>query len=438
MSQSNFPGPNTHPLIGNTFQFYRRNTLDWFEKFPTKYGNIAQITVAGNQIVLLMDPDDIQTVLIEDNEEYQKSGFHKLVTSSLIGNGLVLSEGDRWRSNRRDLEPAFHPEKMPTYANRIITHTDHKLDQWEDGEILRFDEEMKELTLNIITDVLFDIDPRSENWNLPAIFSDIIEYFSYIAQTYLYVPEWIPTRRNRSYRHAIDRLDTIVDELITRQKNQPDNYDSLITHLVSNGWEKSEIRDEVVTLLLAGHETTALMLAYTGYLLGKNPVIRDQVISVTHETEVQDPAKSLQQSNLLDRVLKESLRLYPPAYAIFRQPTEDVILNGYEISAGTLLCLSQWVTHRDRRLYEHPLEFRPNRWKSDSLSPAPAGMYFPFAAGPRRCIGERLAMIEGKIVLEKLLQNFTPRAVSEKPLKVIPSLSTQPKSPIKIELKQRA
>lgn len=437
MSQANLPGPDTHPLIGNTLQFYRRNTLTWFENFPNKYGDIAQITVAGNQIVLLMNPDDIHSVLIGDNEKYQKSGFHKVMTSSLIGNGLVLSEGDRWRSNRRDLEPAFHPEKMATYANRIVAHTDDKLDQWKADDILTLDEEMKELTLNIITDVLFDVDPRSEDWDLPSIFSDIIEYFSYIAQTYLYIPEWIPISRNRSYRHAIERLDDIVDELITRQKNQPDNYDSLITDLVDNGWERSEIRDEVVTLLLAGHETTALMLAYTVHLLGKNPVIRDQVISTADKTDTENPTKSLRQSTLLDRVLKESLRLYPPAYAIFRQPTEDVMLNGYEISEGTILCLSQWVTHRDHRLYDSPYEFRPNRWKADSLTPPPTGLYFPFAAGPRRCIGERLALIEGKIVLGKLLQNFTPESFAEDPLEVIPSLSTQPKDPIKIKLHPR-
>ncbi|MGQ3413706.1 cytochrome P450 [Natrinema sp. LN54] len=435
---SQLPGPTGYPLIGNTHQFYRRNILKWFRTFPEKYGDIAQIRVARNQIVLLMNPDDIQTVLIDENQKYRKGGFHKRVTSSLIGNGLVLAEGDRWRSNRHDLEPAFHPQKMNSYANQIKTHTEYKLSQWEDGDIVLFGKEMKELTLSIITDALFDIDLRSENWELTSVFDEIIEYFTYIAQTYLYLPEWIPTSRNRSYRRALAKLDEIVDEIITRHIAQPEEYDSLIADLLDQeSWTKAEIRDEVVTLLLAGHETTALMLAYTAYLLGLNPDIRSQAINEIDKNEPQNSGKPFQQYNLLDHILKESLRLYPPAYAIFRQPTEDVILSGHKISEGTLLCLSQWVTHRDNRLYESPHEFQPDRWESDSLSQPSPGMYFPFAAGPRRCIGERLAMLEGKIVLEMILQEFTPKVASEASLDVIPSLSTQPKSPIKIKLDKR-
>lgn len=432
------PGPTGYPLIGNTHQFYRKNILKWFSTFPEKYGDIAQVQVPRNQIIILMDPDDIQTVLINENKKYQKGGFHKRVTSSLIGNGLVLAEGDRWRSNRHDLEPAFHPQKMNSYANQIKTHTEYKLNQWEDGDIVLFGNEMKELTLRIITDALFDIDLRSENWDLPSVFDEVIDYFTYIAQTYVYLPEWIPTSRNRSYRRAIAKLDEIVDEIITRHIEQPEEYDSLIADLLDQeSWTKAEIRDEVVTLLLAGHETTALMLAYTIYLLGSNPDIRTQAINEIDQNEPQNSEKPFQQSNLLDHILKESLRLYPPAYAIFRQPTEDVILSGHKISEGTLLCLSQWVTHRDSRLYESPHEFQPDRWESDSLSPPSPGMYFPFAAGPRRCIGERLAMLEGKIVLGMILQKFTPKVASDASLDVIPSLSTQPKSPIKIKLEKR-
>ncbi|RKD87998.1 cytochrome P450 [Halopiger aswanensis] len=435
---SQLPGPTGYPLIGNTHQFYRKNILKWFSAFPEKYGDIAQIRVARNQIVLLMDPNDIQTVLIDENKKYRKGGFHKRVTSSLIGNGLVLAEGDRWRSNRHDLEPSFHPQKMNSYANQIKTHTEYKLGQWEDGDIVMFGNEMKELTLRIITNALFDIDLRSENWDLPSIFDEVIDYFTYIAQTYVYLPEWIPTSRNRSYRRAIGELDEIVDEIITRHIEHPEEYDSLIADLLDQeSWTKAEIRDEVVTLLLAGHETTALMLAYTTYLLGSNPDIRAQAINEIDQNEPQNSEKPFQQSNLLDHILKESLRLYPPAYAIFRQPTEDVILSGHKISEGTLLCLSQWVTHRDPRLYESPHEFQPDRWESDSLSAPSPGMYFPFAAGPRRCIGERLAMLEGKIVLGMILEKYIPKVPSQESLEVIPSLSTQPSSPIKIKLERR-
>lgn len=430
------PNPPGLPLLGHTHHFLRANPLEWFTDLSESYGDVVRLRVARQSVVLLSNPDDIEHVLITNNQNYRKGGFQKLVTNSLLGNGLVLAEGDEWRAHRRGLEPAFHPDRMPGYARRIRSHTERLLNSWSSGDVINLEEEMKRLTLRIIADALFGVDLAEGSTELGIAFTRILEHFERISQTYIYLPEWIPTPENMSYRDALDTLETAVQKIIDTHQTGEIERRTVVTHLLENEgeWSEDEIRDEIVTLLVAGHETTALALTFTGYLLGRHPGVAARVASAARGLDDDGFIDGVVECVELDRVVKESLRLYPPVYGIFREPIEDDVLGGYRIPSGSILALNQWVVHRDDRFFDQPDEFRPGRWTEefeDSLSP---GAYFPFAAGPRRCLGDRFALLEAKLILAMILREYQFELVSEVPLEVVPSLTTQPKDPIRIRL----
>jgi cytochrome P450 len=435
-SAGDLPGPPSRPVLGHTYQFFRANPLDWFTDLADSYGDVVQLNVAGQTVILLSNPGDIERILITNNQNYRKGGFQKLVTNSLLGNGLVLAEGDEWRAHRRGLEPAFHPDRMPGYARRIRSHTERLMNKWSSGDVIDLEEEMKRLTLRIITDALFGVDLAEDATELGTAFTRILEHFERISQTYVYLPEWIPTPENMRYRRALDTLETAVQEIIDAHRTGEIGRRTVVSHLLENegGWSEDEMRDEIVTLLVAGHETTALALTFTGYLLGRHPGVAARVTSAVHGLDDDGFVDGVAECVEVDRVVKESLRLYPPVYGIFREPIADDVLGGYRIPSGSILALNQWVVHRDDRFFDQPDDFRPDRWTEefeDSLSP---GAYFPFAAGPRRCLGDRFALLEAKLILAMILREYQFELVSEVPLEVVPSLTTQPKHPIRIRL----
>jgi cytochrome P450 len=252
----------------------------------------------------------------------------------------------------------------------------------------------------------------------------------------VYLPEWIPTPENVGYRRALDTLETAVQEIIGAHRVGDIDRRTVVTHLLENeaGWSEDEMRDEIVTLLVAGHETTALALTFTGYLLGRHPDVASRVTTAVRALDEDNFVNGVAECSELDRAVKESLRLYPPVYGIFREPIADDVLGGYRIPSGSILALNQWVVHRDGRFFERPEEFRPERWTDEFESSLSPGAYFPFAAGPRRCLGDRFALLETKLILARILQEYRIELVSDQPLEVVPSLTTQPKHPVRVRL----
>jgi len=436
------PAPDGLPFVGHTHELFRRNLFDWMVELTNEHGNIVQLNAAGKDILLLSDPDAIETILIDENASYRKGGFQKQASESLLGNGLVLAEGDEWREHRHALSPAFHPRHMSRFAECIREQTALQISSWSDGDVLDFGDEMQELTFAIITDALFDIDVRGENWDLGETFAEILEHFAQIGQTFIYIPEWIPTKSNRRYNRAVADLNDVIDEIIESHSEGHHSESSVVSQLLAHAeqseeWDRTAIRDELVTLLVAGHETTALALTFTTYLLATNPRILAQTQDSIEQTDLNSFGRDSLNNGFLEKVIQESLRLYPPAYNIYREPKKDVSLAGYHVPEGTIIALSQWVTHRNSQFYDSPEEFRPGRWTDEFRSSLPVGAYFPFAAGPRRCIGEQFAKLEMNIVLTMILQQYDLEVVSETPLEVIPSLSTRPANPVRLRVTDR-
>ncbi|EMA05327.1 cytochrome P450 [Haloferax mediterranei ATCC 33500] len=406
------------------------------------YGEFVQLNVAGKRLVVVADPNAVETVLIDENECFEKGGFQKKVTASLLGEGLVLADGKQWREHRHALEPAFHPQQVARFAEVIQKQTARQFAGWSDGTVLDFDSEMQELTLAVIADGLFDVDTRSETWDLETSFAQVLDHFERVGQTYIYVPEWIPTPRNRRYKRALSELETVVDEIIESHARGERSEESVVSKLLSHAessadWDRNAIRDEIITLLVAGHETTALALTFTTYLLGTTPSVLQRTRDTVDSFEESRFLEQVRECEWLEQVIDESLRLYPPAYSIFREPTTDVTLGGYRVPAGSIIALPQWAIHRDSDVFDAPTEFRPSRWTNEFASSVSPGAYFPFAAGPRRCIGERFAKLELKIVLGMFLREFDFEVNTETPLDVTPSLSTRPTEPVRVRVQRR-
>ncbi|ELZ95882.1 cytochrome P450 [Haloferax mucosum ATCC BAA-1512] len=407
------------------------------------HGDIVRLTVAGKRLTIVADPTAVETILIDENEHFEKGGFQKRVTASLLGQGLVLAEGEQWREHRHALEPAFHPRQTERFADVIQGQAARQFERWTDGDVLDFDSEMQELTLAIISEALFDVDTRSASLNLEESFAQVLAHYEQVGETYIYVPEWIPTPGNRRYKRALDELNSVVERIIQSHARGDGNKETVVSKLLTHGgsdaaFGRDEIRDEIVTMLVAGHETTALALTFTIHLLGTTPSVLQRTRAEVDSFDDDQFLEQVRNSQWLERVIDESLRLYPPAYSIFREPTTDVTLGGYRIPEGTIVVLPQWVVHRDETVFDSPSEFRPSRWTDEFRSSLSPGSYFPFAAGPRRCIGERFAKLELKIVLGMFLREFDFEIVSEAPLDVTPSLSTRPADTVTVSVQKRS
>ncbi|WP_148414707.1 cytochrome P450 [Haloferax sp. KTX1] len=433
------PEPPSPPIVGHTYQFLRRDPLDWFTELNEAYGPVVQLRVAGQRLILPTEPDDIERVLLTNSENYEKGGFQKMVTRSLLGNGLVIAEGDEWRAKRQGIEPVFHPKRMAEYQSVITSHTQSTIERISSGETVDLEQEMKHLTLNIIVDALFGVDLSTEDWDLEPAFKRILTHFERISQTYLYLPEWIPTPENRAYRSAISTLDSAVEDLIAAHRAGDIDGPTVLNYLLESDedWDTKDLRDEIVTLLLAGHETTALMLTFTGDLLARHPDVQETVAREVREKPLSYFFGYNDEYSELDKVIQESLRLYPPVYGVFRQPIEDDQLSGFHVPSGSIIALNQWVAHRDSRWYQSPTQFNPGRWSKEFEKSVPTGAYFPFAAGPRRCVGERFARLEAKLILINVLREFRLTKSVDESLDVIPSLTTQPAETVSVTFRDR-
>jgi len=437
----NPPGPRGLPVLGNTLQF-GRHTFDFLRRCR-EYGDVVYFEVLGQPFYQLNDPADIHHVLVDNNENYTKGSFLTKQFGEFLGKGLLLNEGDDWRRQRHLVQPAFDPERISIYAEMMTSYTERLLDSWEAGTPRDIHTDMTQLTLEVAASTLLDIDIRAESSELRTAFHDITEEFRKRTARPVSLPQWIPTPRNRRYQHALEQINDIVYEIIARRRTEPGN--GVVSMLLAASDESDEtvdnkqIRDEIVTLLFAGHETTAVALTFTWYLLATHP--RQEERLVTELDDVLD-GESPTMSAVPDleytrKVLKESLRLYPPVFGILREPVQDDQISGYQIPAGATVAMNQIAVHHDPRYFDDPKAFTPARWSDDFEESLPQFAYFPFGGGPRRCIGERFAMLEATLIVATVAQQYHLELVSDRDLTLKPSVTTRPEKPIRVRPEAR-
>jgi cytochrome P450 len=410
------------------------------------YGDIVTMRYYSFRVYFISHPDYIEQVLVTDNRKFIKGRILRK-NKQLFGNGLLTSEGDFWLRQRRLAQPAFHRGRVASYADTMVRYASRIAKEWRSGEECDIHAEMMRLTLSIVAKTLFDADVDREAKRVGHALEAIMHLNSDFRKLIL-TPTWLPTPRKVRATIATAKLNRIIYRFVEeRRASGVDNGDLLSMLLAARDDDGSrmtdrQLRDEAITIFLAGHETTANALAWTWMLLAQNP----QVESKLHEelgrvlggrVPTVDDLPSLRYTN---NVVTESLRLYPPAWGMARVAIEDTEIAGYPIPKGCGVSLAQWVVHRDPRWFEAPLEFRPERWEGDLLKRLPRFAYFPFGGGPRQCIGSNFAVMEANLLLATLAQQFRISLVPGREIIPAASITLRPKTGIwgKIEKRNSA
>jgi cytochrome P450 len=425
-------GPRGHWLLG-ALPRLRRDMLGFFEECHRDHGDAAYFRVGNRRGMLISHPRDIEQVLVTDNRRFIKN-FALQFLRPLLGNGLLLNEGESWLRQRRLIQPAFSRARIESYAPAMVESTQRLLSEWQPGEVRDVALDMNHLTMAISGRTLLGIDVSGRFGELMGLLDFTLRDFLARFGSALPLPGWVPTIRNLRMKATVRKLDYILQQLIDERRASGGGGDFLSLLMAARDEEDGtalsdrQLRDEVMTMFLAGHETTANALSWTLYLLAQHPNCQRRLQDEVRQVLGGAPPTAADVPKLAycERVLKESMRLYPPAYVIGRRPVEDLSIGEHFVPRHTNVLMSQWVVHRDERWYERPLAFDPDRWTPDYMAELPKYAYFPFGGGPRVCIGNNFALFEATLVLAAIFQRFQLELVSSEPIPVLTAVTLRP------------
>jgi cytochrome P450 len=439
------PGPDSvgRRKFSGQLGLVRRDPLAFFTHCAKTYGDITGMRYFNFRVFFINHPDFIEDVLVNNARKFHK-GRVLQANKGVFGEGLLTSEGSFWLRQRRLAQPAFHRARIATYAETMVQYTQRLLDSWHDGEERDIHEEMMRVTLQIVGKTLFDADVAKDAREVGQSLELLMELSADFGKAIM-IPEWVPTLHNLRKTRAIRKLDKIIYRIIEeRRKSERDTGDLLSMLLAARDDDGSrmtdkQLRDESITLFLAGHETTANALSWTWWLLAQHPEAENKLHAeldslLAERVPTLDDVPKLKYT---ERVLTESLRLYPPAWGTARIAMEDHEIGGYHIPKGTGVSLTQWTMHRDPRWFTDPEIFRPERWEDGLAKRLPRFAYFPFGGGPRQCIGNTFALMEATLVLATIAQKFRFRLVVGHPVVPLPSITLRPRHGIRAFLEAR-
>jgi len=438
------PGPKGLPILGLALDV-RNDPLGTLQRLAREYGDVVSMPVMRTSRVLVNRPEYIQQLLILDHAKLHKSTLTKLVVGPLLGQGLLISEGDFWRRQRRLAQPAFHRSRTNEYSPVMVECALEQTRHWRSGETRNIAEEMMKLTLEVAVRALFGTSLAGDSGSIGKAMTFLMRHYLRRARTPWRVPESWPTPANRRARREVEYMDSLIYGIISDRKKDTRPRNDLLSLLMAamheDGSQMTErqVRDESMTLFAAGHETTALSLSWTWYLLGENPAAEARLHEELRGVLGGRPAEvsDLERLRYLNAVILESLRLYPPAYMLARMNVETVHLGGYEIPPRSTLLASQWVMHRDPRFFNQPDRFMPERWLDGLEQHLPPGAYFPFGDGPRRCIGQGFAQLETALVIAAIAQKFRFHLKKGFPIVPEPLITLRPKYGIEMAIEPR-
>lgn len=440
------PGPrNAYP--GQILFAMVRDPLGFLLQTARKYGDVSSFKPAGLRIYLLNHPDLLQQVLAAQSQNFIKDQGLQM-TKVLLGQGLLTSEGDLHKRQRRLVQPAFHRQRVASYASVMVEKSLEAGGKWRDGRKVDIHGEMMRLALLIVDKTLFGVDLESKFTEVSGALDTALEVFKQRLML-PFAPLWqnLPLPSSFRLRRACRALHRLVMGMIAEhRKSGRDRGDLLSMLLLSEDpdgggpMDDLQVRDEAITLLLAGHETTANALTYTWYLLSQNPEAEAELHAELKEVLGGRPPglEDIPRLPYTEMVFSEALRLLPPAWALGYEALADTRIGDYVIPKNAIVLMSQYVMHRDPRWFPSPEKFMPERFTPEAKASRPRFAYFPFGGGPRQCIGEPFAWMEGILVLATLAQRWAPRAVPGYKLELFPSITLRPKRGMPMVLHQRS
>ncbi|MDX2000800.1 MAG: cytochrome P450 [Chitinophagales bacterium] len=411
------PTPKEHWLFGSIY-YLAKDPLHFLGENIPKYPHMFRVTSRFRQkIMVLTDPEHVKYILQDNNRNYIKSFGYEII-KLLLGNGLLTSEGEFWRRQRRLAQPAFHRERLAALADTMVACTDEsiaRLEQQVGKGPINITREMMALTLEVVARSLFSSDVKEAI----GIVAKELEYVNEAAvrriNNPLRLPNWVPTPNNLAESKSINNLNKVVQDIIDKRRQDGQRYDDLLAMLMEAVDEETgetmsdlQLRDESMTIFLAGHETTAVALSWIWYLLDRNPEkamkLREEVDTVLQGRK--PTLEDLMRLPYARMVVDESMRLYPPAWIVGRRNVEDDEIGGYHVPAMTNIMVPVYFLHRDPRYWDEPSAFKPERFEKDKLKNMPRFAYMPFGGGPRLCIGNNFALMEMHLIVVMLVQRF--------------------------------
>jgi cytochrome P450 len=426
-------------------RFRPANPIVLFQHLTEAYGDIAHYKIGWNHIVFLNHPDYIREILVVQNDNFVKERTVRR-SKMLLGEGMITSEGAEHRAQRQVAQPAFHRQRIPEYASLMVAEAARMRDRWRAGQERDISRDMMHLTLNIVSQTLFATDLRDEVNELADAINRIMGLYNFLVM--LPAAEWLVHVRPpglAGFVRARKRIDAVVYRMIEAHRRSKSDHHSLLDMMLAASPDQSaeseqSLRDQVITIFLAGSETVANALAWTWYLLSQNPEcekrLHDEVDHVlTGRLPTFDDIPRLRYAEM---VLAESMRLYPPAWAMGRRAQADFQLGDFFLPAGTTVLMSQFVTHRDPRFFADPLRFNPERFTAEEKARRMKFTYFPFGAGVRQCIGESFAWMESILLLATLAQKWKLNLVPGHRVEPEPLITLRPKYGMKMMIEQRA
>jgi cytochrome P450 len=422
----------------------RQDPLGFISRAARQYGDIVCLRFFHIRTFLLFHPDHIEDVIVNNAKKFIKGRVLR-ANRHLFGNGLLTSEGDFWLRQRRMMQPAFHRNRIANYASTMTDCASDLLASWQPGQSIDLHEAMMRLTLRIVGKTLFHADVERDAPQVGENLHVLLEYTADFRRLVM-TPKWLPTRRNRQAKRAVRNLTHIMDRIIQQRRASNDDAGDLLSLLIHTQDEDGsrmttqQLRDEALTLFLAGHETTASTLSWTWMLLAQNPRVERklhaELDSILHgRTPTLDDLPRLPYTS---HVISESMRLYPPAWAMARLAVEDHSLAGYPVPKHTGIAAVSWVVHRDPRWFSDPEQFLPERWEGDLLKKIPRFAYFPFGFGPRQCIGNSFALMEAQLVLATIAQHFRFPMLPGHTVQPLASITLRPRHGLHVQLESRS
>jgi cytochrome P450 len=441
------PGPKGAERLA-VLRKLQKNPLSALLKTADRYGDFAVLALGPQKIYLVNHPTYIQHILQTNNRNYSKDTFQYNLLSSVTGNGLLTSDGDLWFRQRRMMQPAFHRQHIAGFAQVITAATLKMLARWalleRDGKPVDVDAEMMRLTLEIIGKTLFSVDLSADAETLAGAVLTVLDHIVHRARHPISLPPVFPTPRNRAFEQALRTLNQAVLDIIKehRERHQSDQMATNVLSMLlqvrdeetGERMDDRQVRDEVITLIIAGHETVASALTWTWYLLAQNPEVETRFHQeLVHALDGQTPkAEHLQALPVTRMIFQEALRLYPPAWMISRKAIDDDILSidgqavQYPVESGGLVIISPYITHRHPQFWDRVEEFDPRRFADERSATRRRFAYLPFGGGPRLCIGDRFAMLESQLILATIGQRYRLELVDDPPVEPEPLVTLRP------------
>ena len=437
------PGPRGTLLGGNVRQF-RAGLLDFLLGTARDYGPLSSFRIGPRRMFLASGPDLIEQVLVTDAKHYIKH-FGARAFKPVLGNGLVTSEGSFWLRQRKLIQPAFVKTRVQSYAPVMAELTKQMLDTWSPGKSVQIDFEFETLTSKIALKTLFDLDDLSDRERFSSTLKLAFDLMNARLRRIFKLPLWVPTPANLRLQRALAELDQTVQGFIasgrSRQRPGVDLLSRLLLAQHEDGTCMSDrqLRDEAMTLYLAGHETTALTLAWTWFLLSRHRRVEEKLVSEWQHvlTGAIPTAGDLSRLPYTAAVIAEFMRLFPPVYVIGREATTELELGGYRVKRGYSVLMSQWVNHRDPEYFPEPEEFRPERWENGLAKRLPKFAYYPFGGGQRMCVGNTFALMEAAIILAAVGQRYRFTLDPDAVIGIKPQITLLPANGIPATLERR-